>query len=109
MAVNTFAYIVVDPSFLEGSSWNTSETIKVQLSQNSSSENMTWMLQTWHGLVLQSTVRSMQVHVMNGSFYTQLDALDCILGYNDLLGNGSDFLMVSTTAPEGQIRYLPME
>lgn len=54
------------------------------------------MLQTWHGLDLQSTVRSMQVNARNSSRYTRIDALDCILTYNDLLGNHSDFMMVST-------------
>lgn len=98
--MNTFAYIVVDPTFLKGSSWNTSETVQTQLSQNLSSNNMTWMLQSWHGLDLQSTVQSMQVNARNSTCYTRIDALDCILIYNDLLGNRSDFIMVSTTAPK---------
>ena len=100
MAVNVFAFIVVNPSFLYGSSWNTSETLQAQLSQKSPSNNMTWMLQSWHGLDLQSTVQSMQVNARNSTYYTRIDALDCILTYNDLLGNHSDFIMVSTTAPK---------
>lgn len=99
MAVNTFAYLVVDPDFLEGGSWNTSQTLQAQLAQTSSSSNMTWMLQSWHGLDLQSTVRSMQVNAMNSTTYRRIDPLDCILTYNDLLGNHSDFLMVSSTMP----------
>ena len=58
------------------------------------------MLQSWHGLDLQSTVQSMQVNSRNSTRYTRIDALDCILIYNDLLGNRSDFIMVSTEAPE---------
>ena len=100
VAVNSFAYIVVDPSFLEGGYWNTSETVQTQLSQGSSSNNMMWMLQYWHGLDLQSTVRSMQVNARNNSRYTRIDTLDCILTYNDLLGNRSDFMMVSTATSE---------
>ena len=100
MAVNSFAYIVVEESFLEGSSWNISETIQAQHSQSSSSDDMTWMLQTWHGLDLQSTVQSMQVNARNRSRYTPMKALDCILTYNDLLGNRSDFIMISTTTPK---------
>lgn len=100
MAVNSFAYIVVNPSYLGGSSWNTSETVQAQLSQESSSNNMTWMLQTWHGLDLESTVRSMQVNARNSTRYTGIDALNCILTYDDLLGNRSDFIMVSTTASD---------
>lgn len=96
VAVNTFAYIAVDPSFLEGGYWNPSETVQAQLSQKSSSSNMTWMLQQWHGLDLQSTVRSMQVNARNSSRYIRIDTRDCILTYNDLLGNRSDLIMVST-------------
>lgn len=87
MAVNTFAYIAVDSSFLEGGSWNTSQTLQAQLTQTSSSNNWTWMLQSWHGLDLQSTVESMQVNAMNSTLYTRIDPLPCILMYNDLLGN----------------------
>ena len=58
------------------------------------------MLQSWHGLDLQSTVQSMQVNSRNSTCYTRIDALDCILIYNNLLGNRSDFIMVSTEAPE---------
>lgn len=101
VAVNSFVYIVVDPSSLEGSSWNTSETVQTQLSQELFSDNMTWMLQTWHGLDLQSTVRSMQINARNSTRYTRIDTLDCILTYNDLLGNRSDFIMVSSTTPDG--------
>ena len=100
VAVNSFAYIVVDESFLEGSSWSTSETIQAQHTQISSSNDMTWMLSTWHGLDLQSTVQSMQVNALNRSRYTPVKALDCILTYNDLLGNRSDFIMISTTTPK---------
>ena len=100
VAVNSFAYIVVDQSFLEGSPWNTSETIQAQHAQASSSNDMTWMLSTWHGLDLQSTVQSMQVNARDRSRYTPITALDCILTYNDLLGNRSDFIMISTTAPK---------
>ena len=74
--------------------------MQAQLSQNSSSNNMTWMLQSWHGLDLQSTVQSMQVNGRNSTHYTRINTLDCILTYNDLLGNRSDFIMVSTTAPK---------
>ena len=96
LAVNKFAYIVVGPEFLEGGYWNTSETAQTQLSQNSSNSNMTWMLQTWHGLDLQSTVRSMQIDARNGSRFSRIENLDCILTYNELMGNHSDFIMVST-------------
>lgn len=99
VAVNSFAHITVNPSFLEGSPWNTSETAQTQLSQSTSSRNMTWMLQTWHASDLQSTVRSMQVNARNSTQYIRMDPLDCILTYNDLLGNRSDFIMVSSTAP----------
>ena len=58
------------------------------------------MLQSWHGLDLQSTVQSMQVNSRNSTRYTRIDALNCILIYNDLLGIRSDFIMVSTEAPE---------
>ena len=61
---------------------------------------MTEMLQSWHGLDLESTVQSMQVYSRNSTRYTRIDALDCILIYNDLLGNRSDFIMVSTAGPE---------
>ena len=63
---------------------------------------MTWMLQTWHGLDLQSTVRSMQVNAKNSSRYARIDPLDCILTYNDLLGNHSDFIMVSTATSKSK-------
>ena len=99
MAVNSFAYLVVDPNFLEGGSWNTAQTLQAQLAQTPSFNNMTWMLQTWHGLDLQSTIQSMQVNAMNSTIYRLVDPLDCLLTYNDLLGNRSDFLMVSSTMP----------
>lgn len=100
VAVNSFAYIAVDKSFLEGGYWNTSETVQTQLSQKSSSSNMTWMLQTWHELDLHSAVELMQIDVRNNSHYTRIENLECILTYNELLGNRSDFIMVSTTPPK---------
>ncbi len=39
----------------------------------------------------------MQANARNSSRYTRMDTLDCILTYNALLGNHSDFMMVSTT------------
>lgn len=57
------------------------------------------MLQTWRGIDLQSTVRSMQLNARNSSRYTRIENLDCILTYNTLLGNHSDFMMVSTAMP----------
>ena len=60
---------------------------------------MTWMLQTWNGLDLQLTIQSMQVNARNSTLYTRMEPLDCILTYNDLFGNRSDLIMVSTTAP----------
>ena len=99
-AVNSFAYIVVDESFLGGNSWNTSETIQALHTQSSSSNDWTWILQTWHGLDLQSTVQSMQVNARNKSQYVRIEVLDCILTYNELLGNRSDFIMISTTTPK---------
>ena len=57
-------------------------------------------VQTWHGLNLQSTVQSMQVNARNKSRYTRIKALDCILTYNELLGNRSDLIMISTTTPK---------
>lgn len=100
LAVNSFAYALVDQSFLEGGPWNASETAQAQLSQAVSSRNLTWMLQSWHDLDLQSTIRSMQVNANSNTQYTRMDPLECILAYNRLLGNHSDFIMVSTTASE---------
>ena len=106
VAVNSYAYIAVDQSFLEGNSWNTSETLQTQHAQSPSSNDITWMLQTWHGIDLQSTVQSMQVNATNSSLYTWMDALDCILAYNVLLGNRSDFIMISTTTPKSNSSLL---
>ena len=101
VAINSFAYIAVDQSFLQGSSWDVSATLQAQHNQSSSSNDMTWMLDSWHGLDLQSTIQSMQVNARNSSRFTPINNLDCILTYNDLLGNRSDFIMVSTTTPKG--------
>ena len=74
--------------------------MQAQHTQSSSSNDMTWMLQLWHGLDLQSTVQSMQVNAGNSSRFTRIDALRCILTYDELLGNRSDFIMISTTTPK---------
>ena len=42
----------------------------------------------------------MQVNARNKSCYTRIEALDCILTYNELLGNRSDLIMISTTTPK---------
>ena len=98
MAVDVFAYTVVTPKFLQGDSWNTSEVWETQLAEPSN-RTMDWMLQTWHGLDLQSTIRTMQVDSGNIDHYTRIENLDCLLTYNNLLGNRSDFIMVSSAAP----------
>lgn len=61
---------------------------------------MTVLLQTWHGLDLQSTIQSMQVNAKNGTSYAYINTLDCLLMYNDLMGNRSDLIMVSSAPPE---------
>ena len=48
VAVNSFAYIVVDESFTKGNSWNISETTQAQHNQSSPSDDMTWMYR--HGM-----------------------------------------------------------
>ncbi|KAI4102204.1 MAG: hypothetical protein LQ339_004728 [Xanthoria mediterranea] len=100
VAVNTYAYIAVSSEFLHGGAWNTSETVHLQLGQYWET-NMTVLLQTWHGLDLQSTIQSMQVNAKNGTSYAYINALDCLLMYNDLMGNRSDLIMVSSAPPEG--------
>ena len=42
----------------------------------------------------------MQANANNQSHYTTIDALDCLLTYNDLLGNRSDVMMVTSAPPE---------
>lgn len=88
------------PNFLEGGAWNASATEQFQMSQQESSTNMTWMLHTWHGLNLQSTIQSMQINANNPSHYTTIDTLDCLRTYSDLLGNRSDVIIVTSAPPE---------
>ena len=70
-----------------------------QLAQYSH-RNVTGLLQSWHGLDLQSTVESMQLNAKNTTEYNQIQNLECILTYNNLLGNRSDMIMVSSAKPE---------
>lgn len=58
------------------------------------------MLQSWRELDLQSTVQLMQANSRNSTFYTRLDSLTCLLTYNTMLENRSDFIMVSSEAPK---------
>ncbi|CAO1603804.1 hypothetical protein XANCAGTX0491_007383 [Xanthoria calcicola] len=99
VAVNTYAYIAVSSEFLHGGAWNTSEIVHPQLGQYWE-RNMTGLLQTWHGLDLQSTIQSMQLNAKNGTSYAYVNTLDCLLMYNDLMGNRSDLIMVSSAPPE---------
>ena len=43
----------------------------------------------------------MQINARNSTLYTRMDPLECIITFNNLLGNRSDFIMVSTTSPKG--------
>ena len=64
-------------------------------------KNRTSTLQTWHTLDIQSTIESMQANARNRTYFTRLEPLDCLLTYNNLLGNRSDLIMVSSAKPEG--------
>lgn len=65
-----------------------------------SDRNVTGLLQSWHGLDLQSTVQSMQLNAKNTTHYNQIQKLECVLTYNSLFGNRSDMIMVSSAKPE---------
>ncbi|KAL8663032.1 MAG: hypothetical protein Q9168_008159 [Polycauliona sp. 1 TL-2023] len=97
--VNDYAYLVVAPVFIEGGTWDTSETAQLQL-EHSGDINATSVLQSWHGMDLQSTVESMQVNAKNKTHYKYMNALDCLLSYNTLIGNRSDVIMISSAPPE---------
>ena len=99
VAVNSSAYIVVSTNFLDGGAWNTSRTMQHQLAQFSD-RNVTYLLQSWHGLNLESTVQSMQLNARNTTHYNQIPKLDCVLTYSSLFGNRSDMIMVSSAKPE---------
>lgn len=99
MAINTYAYLAVSSEFLHGGAWNASETAHLQLGHYAE-RNMTELLQSWHGLDLQSTIQSMQVSAKNSTSYAYIDTLDCLLMYNNLIGNRSDLIMVSSAPPE---------
>lgn len=99
VAVNTYAYSVVSTTFLEGAAWNTSETMQFQLRQHDE-RNRTSMLQTWHTLDLQSTITQMQANAKNRTQFARVEPLECLLTYNNLLGNRSDLIMVSSAKPE---------
>ena len=99
MAVNSYNFIVVSPEFLENGTWNASDTSRSQLARNSDA-NMTWMLETWHGLDLVSAVQSMQMSATDRAVYERLEKVDCLVTYNDLLGNRSDLIIVSSGAAE---------
>lgn len=100
VAVNAYAYLAVSSEFVHGGAWNTSETAQIQLGR-STERNMTVLLQSWHGMDLQSTIHSMQVNANNSTLYTYSSTLDCLLMYNNLMGNHSDLIMVSS-APAQQ-------
>ena len=99
VGVNTYAFSVVSATFLDGAAWNTSETIQFQLRQYDE-RNRTGMLQTWHTLDLQSTIKSMQSNAKNRTYFPRVEPLECLLTYNNLLGNRSDLIMVSSAKPE---------
>lgn len=98
MAVNAYAYLVVSSDFLHGGAWDTSGTAQVQL-ERAAERNMTVLLQSWHGMDLQSTIQSIQANASSGTLYTYTSTLDC-LTYNNLMGNHSDLIMVSSAPAE---------
>jgi hypothetical protein len=92
----------VDPTFLNGSSWNSSATLSSITAAKTQTVpwNGTWeMLASWQAspMDLDRTIQSMQENAHNTSLFTKVEPLDCLLQYTDLFGDRSDVIFVSST------------
>ena len=97
------------PGFLEGGAWNTSDTgheAQIASQKNEKYWYLPEMLKTWHELDPELTIQLMQALSRNDTFYTRMGLRDCLVSYNDLLGNRSDLIMVTSTAPKNNNHLL---
>jgi hypothetical protein len=91
----------VDPTFLNGSSWNASTTLKSI--KAATTEAVPWngtgeMLASWPAsLDLHRSIRYMQKNSFNTTLFAKVEPLDCLLQYTNLFDDRSDVILVTPT------------